>query len=371
MKQQLLKSALANNTSPASCPRPDYLLTKDFINEIRQNTLEKATVDANSPAHPPRGRQLYRSRSRSRSDRSSHSSGRSSRSRDKHPRFRPPGRSFLLDADDADPADTADPETAYCNLMKDLCNVAVETKNTALLEMLENAHDLYLLANEKEPDDEEIAAGLMCLTYQTCKALYEQDPSEHTWEIAWAMAHIVAGSRLPRLPRGLPGRIKQKRQQLNFNANTTSFADGRARSAHKHPQLRDGDKSKDKKSPRDKKTGHRKHRSPGRVRQDQHPNSTKNKASPLEQLASKMNQLMRLLEQPKPAGTDANTWFRQQIYQGLHMIQEMLLKIQSRLPKSQHKQAVRTVASLWTYRPPTPGADEGDESDATVDDSLF
>ena len=255
--------------------------------------------------------------------------------------------------------------------MKDLYNVAVETKNTALLEMLENAHDLYLLANEKEPDDEEIAAGLMCLTYQTCKALYEQDPSEHTWEIAWAMAHMVAGSRLPRLPRGLRDRIKQKRQQLNSNANTTSFADGRARSAQKHPQLRDGDKGKDKKSPRDKKTGHRKHRSPVRVRQDQHPNSTKNKASPLEQLASKMNQLMRLLEQPKPAGTDPNTWYRQQIYQGLQMIQEMLLKIQSRLAKSQHKQAVRTVASLWTYRPPTPGADEGDESDATVEDSLF
>ena len=371
MKQQLLKSSLANNTSPASCPRPDYLLTKDFINEIRQNTLDKATADANASAHPPRGRPLYRSRSRSRSDRSSHSSGRSSRSRDKYPRFRHPGRSFLLDADDTDPADAVDQDTAYCHLMIDLYNVAVETKNDALIELLENASSLYLLATEREPDDEEVAAGLMCLSYQTCEALSEQDPSQHTWEIAWAMAHIVAGSRLPRLPRGLRDRLKQKRKQLTSNANTTSFADGRARSAQKHPQLRDGDKGKDKKSARDKKTSHRKHRSPGRVRQDQHPNSAQNKASPMEQLALKMKQLMRLLEQPKPAGTDPNVWYRQQVYQGLQMIQEMLLKIQTRLPKTQHKKAVRTVASHWTYCPPAPGANDGAESDTTAEDSLF
>ena len=374
MKQQFLKSALANNTSPASCPRPPYLLTKDFINEIRQQNMEKAAADSPTPAYPPRGRQMYRSRSpsgRSRSDRSSQSSGRSSRSRDKPPWSRHPRRSLLLGAPDHGPADTDDPDDVYCHLMTDLYNVAVETKNSALLEMLENASHLYHLAVQRAPDDEEVAAGIMYLNYKVCEALADPDPSEHTWELAYAMAYVTAGNRLPRLPRGLRDRIKKKRQQLTTNANTTSFADGRARSAHKHPHLRDSDKGKDKK-PRDKKTGHRKHRSPGRIRQDQHQNAALNKANPMEQLASKIKQLIRHLQQPKPAGTDADVWYRQQVYQGLQMLQEMLLNIQTRLPKTQHKQAIRTVASHWTYCPPPPGADDGAESDTTVEDnSLF
>ena len=255
--------------------------------------------------------------------------------------------------------------------MMDLYNVAVETKNSALREMLENAADLYYLALERSPDDEEVAAGMMFLNYKACEVLAEQDPSEQTWELAYAMAYIANGKRPPRLLRGLRDRLKKKRQQLTTNASTTSFADGRARSAHKHPHLRDGDKGKDKKH-RDKKPGPRKHRSPGRVRQDQHPNAALDKANPLDQLASKVKQLIRHLQQPKPTGTDSDAWYRQQVYQGLQMLQEMLLKIQIRLPKPQHKQAVRTVASHWTYCPPAPEADDGAESDTTVEDnSLF
>ena len=119
------------------------------------------------------------------------------------------------------------------------------------------------------------------------------------------------------------------------------------------------------------KLSHRKHRSPGRQRQDQYPNANKDKASPMEQLALKMKQLMRILKQPKPDGTDPNTWYRQQIYQGLQMLQEMILKVHTRLPKSQHKQGVRTIASLWTFHPQPPIVDDGAESDATVDDPLF
>ena len=255
LKQKLLKSALANNMSPASSPRPNFLLTKDFVNEIRQKSLDKSAAEANAAAVPPRGRQPFRSRSpsgRSRSDRSSHSSGRSSRSRDKNPRFRHPSRALLLDADNAHPAETTDQETGYCHLFQYLYHVAVETDNHALIEVLESASDIHHVSVQNNPDDEEIAAGILCLNYETCYALIEQDCNENTWEIVWAMAHIVAGKRLPRLPRGLRDRIKRKANQLVTTANTTSFADGQARSAQKHPKLRDGQKDKEKK-PRDKK----------------------------------------------------------------------------------------------------------------------
>ena len=373
LKQKLLKSALANNMSPASSPRPNFLLTKDFVNEIRQQSLDKSAAEANAAAVPPRGRQPFRSRSpsgRSRSDRSSHSSGRSSRSRDKHPRFRHPSRALLLDADNAHPAETTDPETGYCHLFQYLYHVAVETDNHGLIEVLESASDIHHVSVRNNPDDEEIADGILCLTYETCYALIEQDCNENTWEIVWAMAHIVAGKRLPRLPRGLRDRIKRKANQLVTTANTTSFADGQARSAQKHPKLRDGQKDKEKK-PRDKKQSHRKHRSPGRLRQDQHQTSTKDKASPMEQLALKMKQLMKILKQPKPDGSDPVTWYRQLIYQGLQMLQEMILKVHTRLPKSQHRQGVRTIASMWTFHPQPPTVDDGAESDATVDDPLF
>ena len=171
-------------------PRPAFLVTKDFINEIRRQNMEKAAADAPTPANPHRGRQLYRSRSpsgRSRSDRSSHSSGRSSRSRDKPPWSRHSRRSLLLGATDDAPADNDDPDDAYCQLMTDLHNVAVETNNSALLELLENAAHLYHLCVKRAPDDEEVAAGIMYLNYQVCAALAQQDlrSIRGNWPTQW------------------------------------------------------------------------------------------------------------------------------------------------------------------------------------------
>ena len=82
--------------------------------------------------------------------------------------------------------------------MLDLYTVAVETKNSALREILENAADLYFLALERSPDDEEVAAGMMFLNFDACEVLVEQDPSERTWELAYAMAYIANGKRPPR-----------------------------------------------------------------------------------------------------------------------------------------------------------------------------